>query len=302
MTATPHCGYVAIIGRPNVGKSTLLNAFLQQKISITSKKPQTTRCTILGIKTVGVDQAIFIDTPGIHQKEKSAINRYMNRLANSVIVDADVLIVVIDATRLTQEDEFVLHRLQQDFPKEEFRIPILLIINKVDKLKDKNQLLPLIEKMKLKFPFTDIFPISAIKKDDVTELEQRVLSFLPEGPHLFPDTQTTDKSIQFQVAELVREKLIRATGQEIPYCSTVQVESFAEDEKIIRIGVIIWVERDGQKVIVIGKNGEKLKKIGSQARIDLERLFGKKVFLRLWVKVKEHWTHDERALRNLGYS
>ncbi len=295
MNPTSHCGYTAIIGRPNVGKSTLLNLLVRQKISITSDKPQTTRSQILGIRTDADYQAIFIDTPGIHQAEKRAMNRYMNRLATSVILDADVIVFMVDATRWYEDDDLILEKLRNT------KAPVILVINKIDKLKDKASLLPLIQKLSEKFQFRHVIPISAAKNENIDQLEKEILHLLPEGPHLFPDEQVTDKTERFQIAELIREKLIRVTGQEVPYSTTVQIESIKEDDKLVNISAIIWVEREGQKPIVIGKDGERLKKVGTQARKDIEKLLNKKVFLRLWVKVKDSWTDDDRALKSLGY-
>lgn len=289
------CGYVAIIGRPNVGKSTLLNCLIGKKISITSPKPQTTRNQILGIKTVGETQAIFIDTPGLHKAERRAMNRYMNRLASSVILDADVIVFMIEALRWKEDDEMILQKLAQS------EAPVILVINKVDTVKDKSALLPFIDKLKSEFNFNQIIPMSAKKMNNVDSLEQTIMNLLPEGQHLFPDEQITDKNERFQVAELIREKLIQATEEELPYTTTVIIDSFQDEEKIIKISAIIWVEREGQKPIVIGKNGERLKKIGTQARKDIERLLGKKVFLTLWVKVKSDWTDNEKMLQSLGY-
>lgn len=293
--STEKCGYIAIIGRPNVGKSTLLNCILGKKISITSPKPQTTRTQILGIKTIDDAQAIYIDTPGIHRTEKNAMNRYMNRLANAVIADADVIVFMIEAMHWYDEDELVLERLRQT------EAPVILAINKVDLVKDKKDLLPFIEKIQEKYSFAEIVPFSANQADNVVAIEKVILRFLPEGPHLFPDDQVTDKSERFQVGELIREKLIQATEQEVPYSTTVEIEELKTSEKLIEINAIIWVEREGQKAIVIGKGGEKLKKIGTLARKDIEKLLGRKVFLRLWVKVKDDWTNSERALKTLGY-
>ena len=298
MNKIERCGYVAIVGRPNVGKSTLLNALVGQKISIVSPKPQTTRHQILGIKTVDGAQAVFIDTPGLHKAERRAMNRYMNRLASSVIPDADVIIFMIEAGHFKEDDELVLDKLK------ETKAPVILVLNKVDLLKDKGRLLPFINELKEKFNFAEIVPLSAKKakkSDNVAELEKMIMQFLPKGPHLFPDDQITDKNERFQVAEIIREKLIRETEQELPYTTTVIIESFKTEEKLISISAIIWVEREGQKPIVIGKNGERLKKIGTQARKEIETLLGNKVFLRLWVKVKDDWTDDERALGSLGY-
>ncbi len=290
------CGYIAIVGRPNVGKSTFLNCILNKKISITSPKPQTTRNQILGIKSKDHIQAIFIDTPGIHQTEKNAMNRYMNRLASSVIVDADVVIFMIEAMHWYEEDELVLAKLSQT------KAPVILVINKVDLVKDKGELLPFIDSIKEKYQFADIIPLSANKADNVLELEHVIVAMLPEGPHLFPDDQMTDKPERFQIAELIREKLIQATEQEVPYSTSVEIEDLKKSEKIIEISAIIWVEREGQKAIVIGRAGEKLKQIGTLARKDIEKLLGQKVFLRLWVKLKSDWTDSERELKNLGYS
>jgi GTP-binding protein Era len=288
-------GYVAIVGRPNVGKSTLLNCILRKKISITSSKPQTTRWQILGIKTLEDAQVVYIDTPGMHTDEKRAMNRYMNRIANSVLLDADVIIFMIDATIWRHEDELVLEKLQQ------VKKPVILVINKIDLLKDKADLLPLMDKLKDKLQFASIVPVSALENENTKQLETDISRLLPEGPQLFPDDQITDKPLRFQLAEIIREKLIQATEEELPYATTVEIEQYAVGEKLTEISAVIWVERPGQKIIVIGKGGAKLKKIGTQARREMEKLLGAKVFLRLWVKVKEHWTDDEKALRGLGY-
>jgi GTP-binding protein Era len=290
-----HSGYVAIVGRPNVGKSTLLNCILGKKISITTPKPQTTRTQILGIKSDAVNQVVYIDTPGIHDDQKKAMNRYMNRLAGAVIKDADAVIFIVAAGHWNKEDELVLSELSFT------SAPVILVINMVDKLKDKAEVLPFIAKLKSKYDFADVIPLSALKADNVSALETEITKLLPAGPHLFPDDQITDKPIRFQIAEIIREKIIQATEQELPYSTSVEIEHFIEDEKLIDISAIIWVEREGQKPIVIGKDGARLKKIGTQARKDMEKLLDKKVFLRLWVKVKENWADDEKALRSLGY-
>lgn len=288
-------GYVAIIGRPNVGKSTLLNHLLGEKISITSPKPQTTRSQILGIKTLADAQIIYIDTPGLHEAEKKAVNRYMNRVARGVIPDADVVIFMVDATFWHKEDELVMKSL------EGINKPILLVINKIDLLKDKAHLLPLIEKLKEKLDFKKIIPLSALKGENTQSLEKEICAYLPSGEAFYPEDQITDKSLRFQVAEIIREQLIRLTEQELPYTTAIEIEEFKEESKLTTIGAVIWVERPGQKVIVIGKGGAKLKKIGTAARKEIEDLLDTKVFLRLWVKIKEHWTDDEKALRGLGY-
>lgn len=288
-------GYVAIIGRPNVGKSTLLNHLLGEKISITSPKPQTTRLQILGIQTLEDAQIVYIDTPGIHREEKRAMNRYMNRIANAVIVDADVIVFMVDATSWRAEDDLVLSKLQ------EATKPVILAINKVDLVKDKTELLPLIEKLQSKLNFTSIVPISALENENTKALEKEIVKLLPEGEQIFPEDQLTDRPVKFLVAEIIREKLILATEEELPYATTVEIEQFKTGEKLTEISAVIWVEREGQKAIVIGKKGAVLKKIGIQARREIEKLVDMKVMLRLWVKVKEDWTDNAKALKGLGY-
>lgn len=288
-------GYAAIVGRPNVGKSTILNALLGEKVSITSPKPQTTRLQILGIKTTDDAQIVFIDTPGIHREEKRAMNRYMNRVASSVILDADVIVFVVDVTSWRNEDEMVLQKLKQA------EKPIILVLNKMDLLDDKAEVLPLIDRLKDKLNFTAIIPVSALEADNLEGLVAEITNLLPEGDPLFPEDQLTDKTLRFQVAEIIREKLIIATEEELPYATTVEIEQFQEGEKLTEISAVIWVERQGQKIIIIGKKGARLKKVGIQARREIERLLGQKIFLRLWVKVKENWTDDDKALRGLGY-
>jgi GTP-binding protein Era len=290
-----HCGYVAILGRPNVGKSTLLNHILGQKISITSRKPQTTRHRILGIKTEGDMQMIYVDTPGLHQDAKKALNRYMNRAATSVIHDVDVIVFMIESLKWRDDDEWILQKLQS------VQTPIILAINKVDRVEDKARLLPFIEELSRKLPAATIIPMSALKNDNIQVLENLVGSLLPENPHFFPDDQVTDATERFMAAEIIREKLMKCLGQELPYALTVEIEHFQEKGKLTHIGAIIWIEKLSQKAIVIGKEGGVLKKVGKAAREELETLLGKKVFLQLWVKVKASWSDNERALRSLGY-
>ncbi len=290
------CGYVAIVGRPNVGKSTLLNRLIGQKISITSRKPQTTRHRLLGIKTTDTAQIIYVDTPGLHERQHNAMNRYLNRSASASLVGVNVILWVIEALRWTEEDEWVLKIL------EETDAPVLLLINKVDKFAEKTQLLPFMEQMATKRNFTDVFPISARKGVNLIDLEKALVKLLPEGEAEFPEDQITDRSERFLVAEIVREKLTRHLGAELPYRITVQTEHFADEAGITHISTVIWVERSSQKAIVIGKQGLMLKQIGEDARIDMEKLLDRKVFLQLWVKVKEGWSDDERALRQLGYT
>ena len=289
------CGYIAIIGRPNMGKSTLLNRILEVKLSITSRKPQTTRHQILGVKTTSEGQFIYVDTPGIHSGGKKAINRYMNKAASSVIHDVDVILFLVQALKWTEEDQLVLDKLQH------VQAPVLLVVNKVDKLADRDQLLPFLQELSARYSFSNIIPISAKKGDNVAELEQEVLKLLPASPPFFEDDQYTDRSVRFLVAEIIREKLVRELGKELPYQTTVEIERFKEGENITEINAMILVETKGQKVIVIGNKGARLKKIGTQARKDIEKLLGQKVFLQLWVKIKSGWSDNESALRSLGY-
>ncbi len=290
-----HCGYVAIVGRPNVGKSTLLNYILGQKIAITSRKPQTTRHRMLGIKTTETAQAIYVDTPGIHGKTPRAINRYMNRTAASSMMDVDVVVFMIEGTLWTADDQLVLDKLKQA------KAPVFLVINKVDKLTDKAQLLPFIEGLKNKMAFAEIFPVSALQRDNLDRLEQALMKRLPAGPDFFPEDQITDRSQRFLAAELVREKLMRQLGEEIPYELTVEIEEFKQKDKTLHISALILVEKDSQKAIIIGNKGQRLKNVGKEARLDMEALFDSKVMLNLWVKVKAGWSDDERALKSLGY-
>lgn len=293
---TYRSGYVAIIGRPNVGKSTLLNYILGFHLSITSKKPQTTRHRLLGIKTTATAQAVYIDTPGLHQNYKGAMHRYMNKEAMTTLEDVDVIVFVVDGVKLTSEDEYALELLGK------CQQPIVLAINKVDKIKKKQILLPFINELSSRLNFSQIVPISASKGSHIDELEKHIEAHLNLSPAYYPEEQITDKSDKFLASELIREKLMRLLGQELPYAVAVEVEAFEEEEKIIKISGIIWVERSNQKTIIIGNKGQQLKEIGKQARLSMESLYDKKVFLKLWVKVKEGWSDDERALKSLGYS
>jgi len=290
------CGYVAIVGRPNVGKSTLLNHLLGQKISITSSKPQTTRHRILGITSHPHAQVIYVDTPGIHDKAKRAMNRYMNRVAVASLQEVDLILFVVEALRWEREDETVLERLR------EVKAPVIVVVNKVDRVPDKRRLLPFLQEIADKGEFREVVPLSAMRQVDVARLQQLVERQLPEHPPVFPPDQLTDRSERFLAAEIVREKLMRLLGQELPYALTVEIEQFSpREDGVTEIGAVIWVERQSHKGIVIGKGGRLLKKVGEQARSDLEQLLGCHVFLRLWVKVKEGWSDDERLLRSLGY-
>jgi GTP-binding protein Era len=291
-----YCGFVAIVGRPNVGKSTLLNKLLGQKVSITSRKPQTTRHRILGIDTQGTYQTIFVDTPGLHIEEKRAINRLMNRAATSSLGDVEMVVFVVDGTQWTDDDEMVLNKLRH------VRCPVVLAVNKVDNIKDKEVLFPHLQWLAQKGNFAEIMPISATKGTNVEKIREMARQLLPEGQHYFPEDYITDRSSRFMASEIVREKLMRFMGEELPYSVTVEIERFkVEEDGLFHINALILVEREGQKKMVIGNKGEKLKVIGTEARLDMERLFGQRVFLELWVKVKSGWADDERALRSLGY-
>ena len=291
-----YCGFIAIVGRPNVGKSTLLNKILGQKISITSRKAQTTRHRIVGIHTEGAYQAIYVDTPGLHIEEKRAINRLMNRAASSAIGDVDLIIFVVDGTHWNDDDEMVLNKLRQA------KAPVVLAINKIDNIKNKDELLPFINEITAKFDFVEIVPISAQRGNNVHNLQKIVRKSLKKGIHHFPEDYVTDRSQRFMASEIIREKLMRFMGEELPYSVTVEIEQFKLNERgVYEINGLILVERDGQKKMVIGQGGQKIKTIGTEARQDMERLFDNKVHLELWVKVKSGWADDERALRSLGY-
>lgn len=292
---TYHCGYVAIVGRPNVGKSTLLNHILGTKLSITSRKPQTTRHQILGVKSSPQTQAIYVDTPGIHRRRGSAINRYMNRAATSVLPDVDVVLFVIQAGAWHEEDQDVLERLQT------ISAPVILVVNKTDQIAQQEALLKFVQTIAEKFSFEAIIPTSALKNQGIAQIEKSVAALLPENPAFFPEDQLTDRSTRFLVAEIIREKLVRELGQELPYTSTVVIEKYTEEEALTRIHAVIHVENNGQKAIIIGRKGDRLKSIGTSARKSIELLIDGKVYLNLWVKVSENWSNDERALRSLGY-
>lgn len=296
VTGVQRCGYVAIVGRPNVGKSTLLNHILGMKLCITSRKPQTTRHQILGVKTTKNIQAIYVDTPGIHQRRGTAINKYMNRAATSLLNDVDIILFVVQAKKWTEEDQAIIEKLQS------VSCPVVLVVNKMDILENKKQLLPLIQELSAKFEFTEIIPVSALNGINIDILEQKVATLLPENTHFYPDDQVTDRSMRFLAAEIIREKLIRELGQELPYTSTVNIDKYDEDDDIVRIHATIFVESNGQKAIIIGKKGARLKSIGTKSREDISKMVESKVYLNLWVKVREGWSNDERALNSLGYS
>jgi GTP-binding protein Era len=290
------CGFAAIVGRPNVGKSTLLNAVLETKVSIVSPKPQTTRHRILGILNRPDAQIVFVDTPGLHLGERRAMNRHMNRAARASLLDADVNLLVIEALRWTEEDASVLAELAQSGK------PVILIVNKVDKVFPRERLLPFMEELTRKAEFADIVPLSALKASNLAELPALVARHLPLSPPHFPLDQLTDRSPQFQAAEVIREKLTLRLRQELPYGITVEIERYAVEDDRLVISAVIWVERKGQKAIVIGQGGEQLKEIGRSARLELNHRLSRAVHLELWVKVKENWSDSEAALRQLGYS
>jgi GTPase len=293
-----HCGFAALVGRPNVGKSTLLNALLGQKVSIVTPKAQTTRTRVLGMLNQPGMQIIFVDLPGIHAREVRAMNRYMNRTALASLADSDVNLFVIEALRWTDEDERALAELKAAGR------PIILLINKVDRAHPKERLFPFIEDLTKKADFVEIVPISATRKSNLAKLPELIARHLPESPLLYPEDVVTDSGDEFMAAEIIREKLMMRLQEELPYGLVVQIEGLgpSEDEpgKLV-VQAVIWVERAGQKPIVIGKGGELLKEIGRQSRLDLNRHFGKNVHLELWVKVKEGWSDDENALRRFGY-
>ena len=298
-TDTHHCGSVAVIGRPNVGKSTLVNALVGAKVSIVSNRPQTTRHRLLGIATVEGGQLLLVDTPGLHRGEgrfkASAMSRVMNRTARGAVEDVDAALMVVEAGRWDEEDTLVFNVLRQG------GIPVVLAVNKVDRLKDKSALLPFLAQVSEGRDFAAIHPVSALKRKGLEQLLADLLKQVPEAPPAYEEDEITDRSQRFLAGELVREQLMRQLGDELPYATTVEIERFAEDGELLRIGAVVWVEREGQKPIVIGKGGTRLRDIGSKARQQMERLFGRKVFLETWVRVREGWSDDVAALKAFGY-
>jgi GTP-binding protein Era len=299
-------GHVAVIGRPNVGKSTLVNALVGAKVSITSSRPQTTRHRLLGIASFDNGQLLLVDTPGIHRDQgkatASAMHRWMNRAARGALEGVDAAVLVIEAGRWDDGDTLAYEALKSA------GVPVVLAVNQVDRIKDKSALLPFLGEVNAGREFAAVHPISALKRKGLEPLVSTLLELMPEQPALYADDEITDKSQRFLAGELVREQLMRQLGAELPYSTTVEIESFVEEPlrntpggHLLRIGAVIWVERDGQKAIVIGKGGVRLREIGSRAREQMERLFGNKVFLETWVRVREGWSDDEAALRTLGY-
>ena len=289
------CGMVAVIGRPNVGKSTLINAIMGRKISIVTAKPQTTRHRILAVHTTADTQIIFVDTPGLHRRAGKAMNRLMNRIAANALADADLVMFVSDATRWTAEDDDVLKRLKA------CRAPIVALLNKVDKVHPKETLFDTLRVMSERYNFAEIVPISAQKRDNLDQLMAMIPRYLPESPPLFPEHMHTDRGPEFQAAEIIREKLTLNLHQELPYGLTVQIERYLTENSGVTINAIIWVERDSQKGIVVGKNGSVLKKVGRAARLEIAEQLKRPVHLELWVKVKSNWADSEKDLLSLGY-
>jgi len=289
-------GMISVIGRTNVGKSTLINKILGQKVFITSRKPQTTRNRLLGIKTKGHSQAVFIDTPGVHSGENRALNKYMNKLAFNSILGVDIVIFMLDSLKWTDQDQLILDRLPKDLSH------VLLVINKVDLIDNKKDLLPHIKKLSSSYDFKEIIPVSSLRNQGLTTLENIIFSLLPERIHDYPEDQIADVPEKFVVSELIREKCITRVGDEIPYRISVVIDSFIRKESLIDISAILYVEKDTQKGILIGHKGEKLKSVGSAARKEIEKFLESKVMIRLWVKVRKNWTNDSSLLSAFGYS
>ncbi|GMR20009.1 MAG: GTPase Era [Gammaproteobacteria bacterium] len=290
------CGFVAIVGQPNVGKSTLLNKLIGQKISITSKRPQTTRNRVIGVKTDDRVQIIYIDTPGLHQHSGKILNKYINRAAINSLIGVDIILFMVTAKGWSGADDKVLQKI------ETIGVPVILAINKIDKLAQPDMLLPQIETANNKaVTFTQIIPVSASTGEGVDELAKALTAMLPDQPLMYPADQVTDRGNRFMAAELIREQVFRQIGEEVPYSVAVQLESFKREGRMLRISAVIWVEKPGQKAILIGKQGKRLKSLGTRAREEMEKLFSQKVFLSLWVKVRENWRDNERALNNLGF-
>ena len=286
---------VSLIGKTNVGKSTLLNQLVEQKVSITSRKPQTTRQRLLGIKTEGSNQIIYVDTPGFHQGHKRALNKFMNKTALSSIEGVDIVLFVVDALNFSLTDEHLLNRV----PTKDNQV--MLVINKIDKVAKKEKLMPFVEEVIKLFPFSEVIPISALKRKNIDILEKEITKRLPVGAHLYPEDQIAGSSERFLASEIIREKCISRVGDEIPYRLSVVIDSFKEEDKLITIDGTIYIEKESQKGIVIGEQGKRLKAIGTAARKELEGMLDNKVMLRLWVKVKKDWTNDRSALNFMGY-
>lgn len=292
---TTHCGYVGIVGRPNVGKSTLLNRLIGQKLAITTRRPQTTRHNLLGIRTIGTGQIIYVDTPGIHGGGKKALNRYLNRSARAVVDGVDLLLFVVGALDWEKDDDLVLASVVES------GVPVLLVVNKIDAVSDRTKLLPFIKECSEKAGIVDVVPVSAARGEQLEALEKMIVDYLPPGPFVFEPDQVTDKPLKFFAAELVREQMMLRYNKEIPYAVTVEIEKYEEKPGLTSIYAVVWVERPGQKAIIIGKNGAALKATATAARKSLEDFLETKVFLKVWVKVATSWASDENLINRLGY-
>ncbi|MGB6485678.1 MAG: GTPase Era [Steroidobacteraceae bacterium] len=288
------CGFAALVGRPNVGKSTLLNVLVGQKLSIVTPRPQTTRHRIVGLVQLPNAQIAFVDTPGLHSQAKRALNKAMNRTAAAALEDADLVVFVVEALVWNAEDELVLNRIARSGR------PVLVAINKVDRAKPRERLLPYLAELDRRHAFLALVPVSALKQKNLDDLRNAIAAHLPVSAPLFPDGELTDRGIQFRIAEMIREKLTLELNQEVPYGVAVEVEKLAEEDGQLMVDAAIWVDREGQKPIVIGAKGERLKRVGTSARLALNGLLGKRLHINLWVKVRENWADNARALRELG--
>jgi len=293
-TAAHRSGFAALVGRPNVGKSTLLNALIGTKLSIVTPRPQTTRHRILGIYTCAEAQIAFVDTPGLHREASRALNKAMNRTASAALEDADVVVLVLEALKWTAEDDLVLARIARSGRA------AIAAVNKIDRVRPRARLLPYLKELAARHPFLEVVPVSALKSDNVADLRRTIAAHLPPAPALFPDGELTDRSLEFRIAELIREKLTLELNQEVPYGIAVEVERLAEEDAQLQVDAAIWVDRAGQKPIVIGAKGARLKRVGRSARLALNGLLGRRVHLNLWVKVRENWADNARALKELG--
>jgi GTP-binding protein Era len=289
-----HCGFAALVGRPNVGKSTLMNALVGEKLSIVTPRPQTTRHRVLGLVNLPTAQIAFVDTPGLHHHGSRALNRAMNRTAASAALDADLVVYVVEALKWTDEDALALQRAKESGH------PILAVVNKVDRVKDKGRLLPFLADLSTRHPFVEVIPLTAMNDGDMRRLREVIARNLPESPPLFPEDQRTDRSEAFRIAEVIREKLTLELNQEVPYGIAVEVEGIGEEDGQKVVSAVIWVDREGQKPIIIGAKGERLKRIGMHARKELNRILGQRLHLTLWVKVREGWADNAQALKQLG--
>ena len=288
-------GYVAILGRPNVGKSTLLNALVGQKISITSRKPQTTRQKITGILTEEEYQVLFVDTPGIHSEKKDALNRFMNRDAKSALVDVDIVVLVFDRGKYKSEDQIVVDCCKHVTAHK------IVVVNKIDLLSNPNELFPILKNFQDRFPDATMIPLSAQKEENLEALKKEIKSWLPESPFYYPEDQITDRSQRFLIAEIIREKIMRQLGKEIPYQTAVVLDTISTESSHVKIDASIFVDKNSQKKIVIGKDGERIKRVSIDARLDIEALLQKKVMLRTWIRVKKGWSHSAKVLKSLGF-